>query len=647
LSAQPAPPAPPLVVAVVGAGPGGVGVLERLVANAALLPGPPVEVVLVDPYPPGGGRVWRHDQSPLLRMNSLAADVTVFTDDSVRMAGPVRPGPTLDQWADLVTRGEIADHDVRDPDLLTQLAAVRPGTFASRQVHSAYMSWFFRRTVRGAPPSWTVRTLEQYVRNLTDGPDGRQRLWLADGTALAADVVVIAFGHLDARPHGEDRAMAAFADRHGLFHLPPAYSADADLAGIAPGQDVLLRGLGLAFVDVVVLLTEGRGGRYEREPGRGLRYVPSGAEPVLHAGSRRGVPYHSKLDYLLDERPPLPRFFGPDQVEELLTRAPLDFRTDVWPLIAKEVGFGYYHELCRAHPGRVRDPDFLDRYAALPPDDLAGMARLVRQAVPAAADRLDLARLDRPLAGRRFADAEHFQEFMRGYLAADRARAADPAYSADHGAFYALLSVYAQLPRLLGADAFTPASRLAEVERWWHGYFSYLASGPPGFRLDELLALSRAGILRFVGPDMWVAPDERGVFRSGSPSVPGEVTATALVEARLPEATVRHSGSELLRALVACGAAVEEVLTDSTDGSRHPSGRLLVTPDRNLVDAAGRPHPDRYAIGHPTSRRAAAAFARPRTNAIAFRQNDALARVVLTRLAATHASPDAAELRSA
>ena len=52
-----------------------------------------------------------------------------------------------------------------------------------------------------------------------------------------------------------------------------------------------------------------------------------------------------------------------------------------------------------------------------------------------------------------------------------------------------------------------------------------------------------------------------------------------------------------------------------------------------LVDAQRRPHPRRHALGVFTSRPAAGAFARPRTNAPAFRQNDGVARAILTTLA--------------
>ena len=55
-----------------------------------------------------------------------------------------------------------------------------------------------------------------------------------------------------------------------------------------------MEGLGLAFIDLMVLVTEGRGGRFERTPDGRLAYRTSGAEPILNATSPRGVPYLPK-----------------------------------------------------------------------------------------------------------------------------------------------------------------------------------------------------------------------------------------------------------------------------------------------------------------------------------------------------------------
>ncbi|MET8248829.1 hypothetical protein ABZV31_33280 [Streptomyces sp. NPDC005202] len=115
------------------------------------------------------------------------------------------------------------------------------------------------------------------------------------------------------------------------------------------------------------------------------------------------MPYHSKIGYDFGgERPPLPRFFGPADVDALLARPDgFDFRRDVWPLVEKELGFAHYHRLFAAHPDRtsVAWADFEEKYAAA---DTAEREVLVASAVPDPADRLDLGALDRPLDGVRY-----------------------------------------------------------------------------------------------------------------------------------------------------------------------------------------------------------------------------------------------------
>ncbi|MFH8408388.1 FAD/NAD(P)-binding protein [Streptomyces sp. NPDC018019] len=613
------PPSRPAVV-LVGAGPRGTGLVERLAANAPGLYGDaPLDLHLVDPYPPGGGRVWRRDQSPLLWMNSMAEDVTMFTDESVEQEGPVRAGPSLAEWAARVRTGEVPVAG----ELRAEAAGLGPRGFAGRRVQSAYLEWVYGQAVAALPPGVTVHEHRRRAVRVAGPRDGRQQVWLEDSpTPLFADLVVLALGHLDAQPPPEQRALAAFAARRQLTYLPAGFTADTDLSSLLPGEPVIVRGFGLAFVDLMVLLTEGRGGSYVPGPDGGPVYRPSGNEPVLYVGSRRGVPYHAKPGYpWRGERPPLPRFFGPAQVDALLARpGGRDFRRDVWPLIAKELGFAHYHRLFTAHPERVRADwtAFEEKYAAAGPLG-AELRALVDAAVPDPADRLDLAALDRPLAGIRYPDADALQDGLRAYIEADLARRHTPAHSPDLAVFFALLSVYGQL------------TRLGDHGPWWHGFFSHLASGPPGPRLRQLLALSRAGVVRFLGAGITVTADaERGVFRARGSSAPGVLAeARALVEARLPAPTVTHTKDALLRGLYEDGAA-------STG-----TGLLAVDPDGRVLDRAGRPHPRRFALGPPTDARGSGAFARPRTNAPAFRQNDATARALLRFLHA-HAVPDPA-----
>jgi hypothetical protein len=350
------------------------------------------------------------------------------------------------------------------------------------------------------------------------------------------------------------------------------------------------------------------------------------------------VPYRSKIGYRLQApRAPLPRFAGNDAIARLLREHErVDFRRDVWPLLGKDVAWGYYHELFHAHPDRTTMPwaQFDERFAPLAWES-SELHALVAEAVPADEDRFDVARLDRPLAGLHFAAADDLQAHIRRHIEQDRARRADARYSADLGAFYALLACFVQVAQVLGSGQVTARSRVQDADGWWFGFFSYFASGPPGARLDQLLALSRAGHVRFLGADEWVAHDAaRGCFVAGSASTDEVVEAAVLVDARLPASSLSRTRSALLRAMRDRGELLEQVLVDPVEGVAINTGKIRVDRDLRVLGADEAAHARRFALGIHTSRPASGTFARPRTNALPFRQNDAVARTILRQATA-------------
>ena len=58
-----------------------------------------------------------------------------------------------------------------------------------------------------------------------------------------------------------------------------------------------------------------------------------------------------------------------------------------------------------------------------------------------------------------------------------------------------------ELGRLVPPERLNARSQ-QEVQGWWHGFFSFVDSGPPPRRLREMLALHRAGLLQFLGPGL-------------------------------------------------------------------------------------------------------------------------------------------------
>ena len=96
---------------------------------------------------------------------------------------------------------------------------------------------------------------------------------------------------------------------------------------------------------------------------------------------------------------------------------------------------------------------------------------------------------------------------MAAYIQRDLALRTSPDHSETLALFMALLFVYMDLGRLVPQERLNARSQQA-IHGWWHGFFSFVDSGPPAHRLQEMLALHRAGYLQFLGPGMWVRADQ-------------------------------------------------------------------------------------------------------------------------------------------
>ena len=614
-SKGPGPAARPahVSVALVGAGPRGTSVLERLCASAPELlpPGALLTVHVIDPDPPGPGRVWRTAQSPELLMNTVACQVTLFTDDSVDCSGPIHPGPSLHEWAG----GRLGADE-----------------YPRRADYGRYLEWVFAEVLRQAPPAVRVETHRARAVRLDDAPDGRQILTLDDGRALAGlSAVVLAQGHLP-RTAGPDLLRpAAHAARHGLRHVPPANPADVDLSSIPPGEPVLLRGLGLNFFDHTALLTTGRGGRFVRDDGD-LRYLPSGREPRLFAGSRRGVPYQARGD---NAKGPygrhLPLVLTPEVIAGFRKRADSgeapDFLTEIWPLVAKEVETVYHGALIRrAASCAGREREFTDRFLALPHGDPLEAPLLAEFGVPDG-ERWCWERVSRPYAGRDFAHSGEWRDWLLSYLREDAAQAA---LGNVHGPLKAALDVLRDLRNelrlIVDHGGLSGASRRDHLDRWYTPLNAFLSIGPPRRRIEELAALVEAGVVRVLGPRLRVS-EEDGGWTAHSPDVPGTaVRVKTLIEARLPEPDLRHTADDLLAGLLRSGQCRPHVVEGYETGGLDVTARPY-----RLMDRQGVAHTRRFAFGVPTEgvHWVTAAGARPGVDSVTLSDADAVARAVL------------------
>nr|CAL34098.1 hypothetical protein [Streptomyces virginiae] len=119
--------------------------------------------------------MWRTDQSPHLLMNTVAGQISVFTDASVDLHGPLEPGPSLHEWARALAAGEIdGDHPA---EVREQASALGPDTYPTRAFYGHYLRWAYDRIVAGAPATVQVTAHRALATALDD----------EDTTALGED----------------------------------------------------------------------------------------------------------------------------------------------------------------------------------------------------------------------------------------------------------------------------------------------------------------------------------------------------------------------------------------------------------------------------------------------------------------------------
>lgn len=617
-------------VAIVGAGPRGTSSLERLCASAKdfLAPGSRLTVHVVDPSPPGAGRVWRTDQSQQLLMNTVSSQITMYTDNSVTCEGPICPGPSLHEWA--VTVGGQTE--------------LGPDDYPTRALYGRYLEWVFKETVRNAPEGIEVEVHAARAVRLDDGPGGTQVLTLSNGRAIyGLAAVMLALGHLPLLKSPEEIQLATHAARHNLRYIEPSNPADVELAAIAPGEPVFLRGLGLNFFDYMALLTMGRGGRFTRTSSGNLLYHPSGSEPRMIAGSRRGIPYQSRGANAkgVDGRH-YPLLLTEDKIAAFRKRAesgnPPDFLSEIWPIVAKEVETVYYRLLLK-HEGKEY-AGFQERYLAVPYGSQKETEILDEFGV-SAEKRWSWDRISKPQGKRTFASADEWRDWLITYLRQD---AEEAALNNVDGPLKAALDVLRDLRnevRLVVDHAgLGGVSRRDHLDGWYTPFNAFLSIGPPLQRIEQMIALMEAGVLELLGP----RPEVRAVaggWLVRSPAIPGDaVRVTTLIEARLPEPNLARTADGLLSHLL----RTNQCRAHTLDG--YDTGGLDVTESPyHIIDAWGRPHARRFAVGVPTEgvHWVTAAGIRPGVDSVTLQDNDAMVRAAL-RVAATEADSSSAAL---
>jgi FAD-NAD(P)-binding len=288
-------------IAVVGVGPRGLSVLERVISHARS-EGPPIELLLIEPGELGAG-IHAPEQPDYLLLNTIASQLTIFSDEQMTPGAPVTVGPSFFDWC------------------RARRSSVRFDDFLPRALLGKYLQWAARDLLSRTPARLQVHHLRTVALRVRPHGPGAS-VTLVNGTELHVDLAVVTTGHGLTAPEAADEVVGT------PYPLPDR------VAAIPAGATVALRGIGLTSIDVIAALTVGRGGSFVDG-----RYLPSGAEPRIVLVNRCGWLPCARPVTPPDRRPAQPVHLTHAAITELRAAAVhgrLDFRRDIEPLVHRE-----------------------------------------------------------------------------------------------------------------------------------------------------------------------------------------------------------------------------------------------------------------------------------------------------------------------
>ena len=578
-------------ITLIGAGPRGLMLLGRLISwQRTRYPQRQLTIFLVDPCPIGG-RVWKIDQDPNLIMNTAAAQITLFTDQTVTGVGPFIAGPDLSTWALTLAADYLDAHpEINNRSILMRQAAnLGPNSYASRALYGVYQQWFF--DLQKYQAGTNIITYKQQTVNRLDKKAAGFTV-TTDQESWQTDQVVMALGNLKNSLTRDQKALHDYAQTHQLFYLEPGFPEEGDLSGIEAQSPVIIRGLGLSFFDLMSRLTEGRGGQFQKAPDGLLVYHPSGREPHIFAGSRRGFPYRAKGR---NQKGPgeewQPHFLTPQQIDAWQTHGEVSGQT-FWEALKHEAELIYYRLLL---PQRYPEID----EAAFERDFIADPVATLGALPIAAKDRLDWDALADPTKAH--PSGQPYQDFMRHYLRQDAQEAMRGTKTGPlTSALEVLRDMRDPIRQLVERNLLSQDQYLDFFLRWFNSLNDFLSIGPPALRIDQLQALIGAGIVTILPPGMQIKGID-GQFLLKTPSDPKfSLQAKTLLEARVPAVNAPTAQNPLVQQLLHDGYAHTYELQLNAD-KRFQSGAIAIDRQtQQLLDQKEHPQAGLFFWGVPT-----------------------------------------------
>jgi hypothetical protein len=494
LISRPYLPASEFRVAIIGGGPKGAYAIERIASVwNAHFPEKNLDIVVFNESPDfGSGPNYQPDQPDFLLMNYPLGKVNFWTEEEEQL---------VDERPSLL--------DFLSSNRKENLEEIQADDYCTRALTGMYLQNCLCRVLKALPDTIHVCLIKEKV-NAIEEKGNFVRVLSDGGRYKGFSEVLCCTGH---SYHASDLNQYQTTPDQ-IFDVYPARKWKDEAVA---DKTLLIKGLGLTFIDAVLALTEGKGGTFTRQEGR-LHYHPSGNEPKgIYGYSRSGLPMIARQQDPISI--PL-RYFSAGSIDHLLQSAEkINFEKSVLPLIEKEFRYRYARLFCR-YSGKQYFPTLsLDKLE----ERLANM-------YPAFSP-LNFEEYLFPTV-RKGEEHQQVMDHLETMVFPNAVRATQRAELSLSSLWR---EIYPHFSKLYAFGRFTGKSQELFDTKFRRG-LQRISYGPPKINIEKLYALVVAGIVRFdIAAEPFITFSvPNGKFMAKDQSGKLEINADLMIDARVP-----------------------------------------------------------------------------------------------------------------
>lgn len=552
-------------IAIVGLGPKGLYGLEILLTQLKenMIDGT-VEIHLfntTDYF--GAGDVYRIDQPEYLIMNYANSNINAWPKDNQKSC--------VSYTSDFVTWLKSIDDTT---------AGIND--FAPRALVGVYLMSCLDKMLEALPEKIKV---VKHVGSVTDveGYNESYRLtWLDDATKITLtntfQNILFTTGHTSFKSNESDKSIT---DNKIDF----IYPVSQKLKHIKSDTIIGIKGMGLTSIDVILALTEGKGGKFYSDVKGLMQYLASGNEPKnIVVYSRSGLPMVPR-DGRDASVVPL-HCFTDETVVELKESTPINFLKTLLPLIKREFYIAFYQTLFRAYNLELFIYDDFFR--------IENQVASFHLEYPKE-EKFSWERITNPFFEEAVLTHEEVKKYYEFLIQeSEKGEEASP-FMAAVGTWRKISPIFNELYSHGGLDA--ASHKLFDT--YYFGLFNRLSYGPPLNNMKKMLALINAGILDFNYAKSSVILEEESKELMQIQNATGTSARTLdyLVNATIPRANEKGFVNELFQNLKR-----NKFITEfkNENGESYQPGCLHINKEGNPINESGIVNKDFTFYGTPT-----------------------------------------------